>query len=150
VKTVILALNAAVEAARAGEAGMGFAVVADEVRNLAHRSAQAARETGGMIQDSVAAARDGIQRIEAVKESFVDSARIRAAVRQHSSHIASASSRQARGIEEIASTVREMSRMAESTAAGAEEGAVASDAMASQADNLHRIVDQLERVVGKA
>ena len=149
-QTNILALNAAVEAARAGEAGMGFAVVADEVRNLAHRSAQAAKETSGMIEDSVASARDGIQRIDAVKKTFVESARIRVAVRQHSSQIHSASGQQARGIEEIARTVREMSRVAESTAAHAEEGASASTELAGQARTLRNIVEQLEVVVGRA
>ena len=75
-QTNILALNAAVEAARAGEAGMGFAVVADEVRNLAQRSAQAAKDTAVLIEDSISRSRDGKAKVDHVAAAIAQLPRI--------------------------------------------------------------------------
>ena len=80
--TNILALNAAVEAARAGDAGLGFAVVADEVRSLALRSARAAKDTAGSVEESMAVSRGGcatVQKVDSAMRSITASvAQVRA------------------------------------------------------------------------
>jgi methyl-accepting chemotaxis protein len=142
-QTNILALNAAVEAARAGDAGMGFAVVADEVRNLAQRSAQAAQESSGRIEEAVACgdrrARLG-NRVQTNLETILSEIQ---QVSTLASEVAAGSKEQAQGVDQINTAVSQMDRATQSTAASAEQSAGAAEELKSQAEELKQAVEGL-------
>jgi methyl-accepting chemotaxis protein len=146
-QTNILALNAAVEAARAGTAGAGFAVVANEVRALAQRSAEAAKETSALIQDSITKGEQGISLGADVSDRFqgiVDRVR---KLDTLVAEIATASGEQSEGLQRILGAVEQMDQVTQANAASAEENASASEELHGQVGTMNELVQELEVLV---
>ena len=149
-KTNLLALNAAVEAARAGEAGVGFAVVADEVRNLARQAADAAKNTGNLIENTIKYVQNGSKLTQITQEVFKENVVIYGKIGDLVDEIAVASQEQARGVSQVSMAVADMDNVVQSTAAIAGESAGAAEEMNTQTENLNGYVLELTAVIGGA
>ena len=124
--------------------------MAEEVRNLAQRSAQAARETGAIIDGAIHKTGVGVTISERVSRNLVEIVDKVRRVDEFVAKVAAASEEQSRGLRQTSASISAMDQVVQSNAASAEESASAAEELNAQALTLQDSIRGLQALVGGA
>lgn len=147
-QTNLLSLNASVEAARAGEAGLGFAVVAQEVRSLAIRSAEAAKNTASMIEDSQHNAENGVTVSEEVSAVLLGISDKINQVTTLITEVSHASGEQKQSVVQLNSAVNQLDSLTQENVANVGTLAATSQELSLLAEEVNATMAGLAQFVG--
>lgn len=143
-QTNILALNAEVEASRAGDSGKGFAVVAEEVRRLANKSAEAAKKTDILIENSITAVNKGTKVVDNAAQSLGKIVNTTNRTILLVDEMAKSSEEQASAVTEITHGIKEISKIVQKNLNIAEDGTTASKDLSGQARILKLLINRFQ------
>jgi len=125
----------------------GFGVVSQEVRNLALNSAQAARNTGALIEDTVEKIKVGAGLMQETSAHVDRLATSNVKVKELVGEIAAASHEQARDVDQISRSWREIQEVVQQHAEKTHESAITSQTMDEHARRMKAMVDKLAALI---